>query len=61
MLGVFDFRPSEDNEYATLKQILDIFDKYFLDYHNEILPFKKLFEIKQTQRQHLFIISLELD
>lgn len=42
-----------------IKQILYRFDKYFLDYHNEILPFKKLFEVKQTQRQHLFIISLD--
>lgn len=45
----FDLKPAAESTEVTLKQILDEFDKYFLDYQNEIFASFKFLEIKQEK------------
>lgn len=45
----FDLAPEAEVEEVSLKQILDEFDKYFVDYQNEIYASFKFLEIKQEK------------
>ncbi|GFY79409.1 retrovirus-related Pol polyprotein from transposon 17.6 [Trichonephila inaurata madagascariensis] len=48
-LRVFDLKPNDGCEGVTLQQFLQEFDKYFLDYQNEVFASFKFLEIKQEQ------------
>ncbi|GFU21599.1 transposon Tf2-12 polyprotein, partial [Nephila pilipes] len=48
-LRAFDLKPNDGCEGVTLQQVLQEFDKYFLDYQNEIFASFKFLEIKQEQ------------
>ncbi|GFX69410.1 reverse transcriptase domain-containing protein [Trichonephila clavipes] len=48
-LRAFDLKPNYGFEVVTLQQVLREFDKYFLDYQNEIFAFFKFLEIKKEQ------------
>ncbi|GFY48539.1 reverse transcriptase domain-containing protein [Trichonephila inaurata madagascariensis] len=48
-LRAFDLKPNDGCEGVTLQQMLQEFDKYFLDYQNEIFASFKFLEIKQEQ------------
>ncbi|GFR22748.1 reverse transcriptase domain-containing protein [Trichonephila clavata] len=46
-LRAFDLKPNDVCEGVTLQQVLQEFDKYFLDYQNEIFASFMFLEIKQ--------------
>ncbi|GFY79270.1 reverse transcriptase domain-containing protein [Trichonephila inaurata madagascariensis] len=48
-LRAFDLKPNDGCEGVTLQQVLQEFDKYFLDYQNEVFDSFKFLEIKQEQ------------
>ncbi|GFY52356.1 reverse transcriptase domain-containing protein [Trichonephila inaurata madagascariensis] len=48
-LRAFDLKPNDGCEGVTLQQGLQEFDKYFLDYQNEVFASFKFLEIKQEQ------------
>ncbi|GFW63935.1 reverse transcriptase domain-containing protein [Trichonephila clavipes] len=48
-LRAFDLKPNDDCEGVILQQVLQEFDKYFLDYQNKIFASFKFLEIKQEQ------------
>ncbi|GFX89474.1 reverse transcriptase domain-containing protein [Trichonephila clavipes] len=48
-LRAFDLKPNDDCEGVILQQVLQEFDKYFLDYQNEMFASFKFLEIKQEQ------------
>ncbi|GFW20579.1 reverse transcriptase domain-containing protein [Trichonephila clavipes] len=48
-LRAFDIKPNDGCKGVTLQQVLQEFDKYFLDYLNEIFASFKFLEIKQEQ------------
>ncbi|GFV44084.1 reverse transcriptase domain-containing protein [Trichonephila clavipes] len=48
-LRAFDLKPNDDCEGVILQQVLQEFDKYFLDYQNKIFASFKFSEIKQEQ------------
>lgn len=48
-LRAFDLKPAVGTEQVSLQQILEEFDKYFLDYQNEVYASFKFLEIKQER------------
>ncbi|GFY68623.1 reverse transcriptase domain-containing protein [Trichonephila inaurata madagascariensis] len=48
-LRAFNLKPNDSCEGGTLQQVLQEFDKYFLDYQNEIFASFKFLVIKQEQ------------
>ncbi|GFY49907.1 retrovirus-related Pol polyprotein from transposon 17.6 [Trichonephila inaurata madagascariensis] len=49
----FDLKPNDGCKGVTLQQVLQEFDKYFLDYQNDIFASFKFLEIKQEQREKI--------
>ncbi|GFY67495.1 reverse transcriptase domain-containing protein [Trichonephila inaurata madagascariensis] len=50
-LRASDLKPNDGCEGVTLQQVLQEFDKYFLDYQNEVFASLKFLEIKQEQEE----------